>query len=477
MREGMRDTRQRLALMAVLFSAASFSLTAQTLRPDQENFREIYRELVETNTSLSSGSCTQAASQVAARLKAAGYSDANIHPFAVSDHPKEGGLVAVLPGSESDAKAILLLAHIDVVEAKRADWTRDPFKLIEEDGYFYGRGTADMKAQAAIWVDTMIRLKQEGFNHRRTIKIALTCGEETATAFNGAGYLAAHERQLIDAAFALTEGGGGVLDDAGKPVAMTIQVGQKFPQDYQLEVINPGGHSSRPSRNNAIYHLAGGLLKIQAYDFPVQTSDVTVQFFAKMAPLIGGDLGAAMGAFAKNPADSHAVAVLSDNPLYTGMIHTTCIPTMLSGGHATNALPQRADANINCRIFPGTTVEQVRDKLTELVADPEIKITLVGKRSDVLNAAPPLTPEIMKPAEEVAAKYWPGTPIVPQMSTGATDAAFLTPVGIPTYGLSGLFLDPDGNGVHGLNERVRVSSVYRSRDFLFDLVKLYSNQE
>ncbi len=200
--------------------------------------------------------------------------------------------------------------------------------------------------------------------------MALTCGEETTTAFNGASYLATHERPLIDAEFALTEGGGGMLNEAGKPIALTIQVGQKFPQDYQLEVTNPGGHSSRPSRNNAIYHLAAGLLKIQAYDFPVQTSEVTLQFFGKMGPLMGGDLGAAMAAFSKNPQDAHAIAVLSDNPLYTGMIHTTCIPTMLSGGHATNAQPQRANANINCRIFPGTTVEQVRDKLTELVGRP-----------------------------------------------------------------------------------------------------------
>lgn len=473
----MRHTGQKLIFMAVVMSLGTLFLTAQTLRPDQEKFREIYKELVETNTTLSSGSCTQAASQVAARLKAAGYPDADLHPFLEPDHPKEGGLVAVLPGSDPSAKPILLLAHVDVVEAKREDWTRDPFTLIEENGYFYGRGTSDMKAQAAIWVDTMIRFKQEGFQHRRTVKMALTCGEETTKAFNGAHYLATHERQLIDAKFALTEGGGGMLNEAGQPIALSIQVGQKFSQDYQLEVTNPGGHSSRPSRNNAIYHLATGLLKIQAYDFPVQTSDVTLQFFAKMGPQTGGDLGAAMTAFAKNPQDAHAIAVLSDNPLYTGMIHTTCIPTMLSGGHATNALPQRADANINCRIFPGTTVDQVQDKLTELVTDPEIKITINGTRSDVLNAMPPLTPQIMKPAEEVAARYWPGAPIVPEMLAAATDAAFLTPVGIPTYGLSGLFVDPDGGGIHGLNERIRVSSVYKGRDFLFDVVKIYANQE
>jgi acetylornithine deacetylase/succinyl-diaminopimelate desuccinylase-like protein len=473
----MKRTLHWATVATIALSAASIPVASQTLRPDQVKFREIYKELVETNTTLSSGSCTLAATRMAVRLKAAGYPDADLHSFVVPDHPKEGGLVAVLLGSDPNAKAILLLAHIDVVEARREDWTRDPFTLIEENGYFYGRGTADMKAQAATWVDTMIRFKQEGLKHRRTIKMALTCGEETSTVFNGASYLATKERQLIDAEFALTEGGGGILDESGKPIAMTIQVGEKFEQNYQLEVTNLGGHSAFPSRNNAIYHLAAGLVRIQAYDFPVQTSDVTLQFFAKTAPQIGGDLGAAMAGFAKNPQDSHAVTVLSDNPLYTGMIHTTCIPTMLSGGHATNALPQRADANISCRIFPRTTVEQVRDKLTELVADPAIKITLAGKRSDVLNAAPPLTPQIVKPAEEVAAKYWPGAPIVPRMSLGATDASFLTPVGIPTYGLSGMFTDPDGNGVHGLNERIRVSSVYKGRDFLYEVVKAYANQE
>jgi acetylornithine deacetylase/succinyl-diaminopimelate desuccinylase-like protein len=463
--------------MAVGLASASFSLNAQTPRPDQVKFREIYKELVETNTTLSSGSCTLAAERMATRLKAAGYRNADLHPFAVPDHPKEGGLVAILAGSDTTAKAILLLAHIDVVEAKHEDWTRDPFTLIEENGYFYGRGTADMKAQAATWVDTMIRLKLEGFQHRRTIKMALTCGEETATAFNGASYLATHERQLIEAEFALNEGGGGRLNEAGKPLALTIQAGEKFPQDYQLEVTNPGGHSSRPTRNNAIYHLAAGLLKIQAYEFPIQTNDVTLQFFTQMAPQGGGELGAAMATFAKNPQDAHAIAVLSADPAYNSIIHTTCIPTMLSGGHATNAQPQRADANVNCRIFPGTTAEQVRGELTGLTADPEIKVTLAGKRSDVIKAAPPLTASIMKPVQRVAAEIWPGVPIVPLMAAGATDGAFLTPAGIPTYGLSGMFSDPDGNFVHGLNERIRVSSVYSGRDFLYEVVKTYANQQ
>jgi len=216
---------------------------------------------------------------------------------------------------------------------------------------------------------------------------------------------------------------------------------------------------------------------MRPFVFITETNDVTVQFFTRMAPQVGGEMGAAMATFAKNPRDEHAIAALSADPLYNSIIHTTCIPTMLSGGHATNAQPQRADANANCRIFPGTTAEQVRDKLTALVADPEIKVTIVGKRSEVVKEPPQLTPQIMKPVETVAAKIWPGSPIVPMMTASATDGAFLTPAGIPTYGLSGMFVDPDGNGVHGLNERIRVSSVYKGRDFLYEVVKAYANQE
>jgi acetylornithine deacetylase/succinyl-diaminopimelate desuccinylase-like protein len=412
---------------------------------------------------------------MAAHLKAAGYPDADLHPFTAPGHPKEGGLVAVLHGTDAKAKAVLLLGHLDVVEAKRADWTRDPFILIEEKGYFYGRGTSDMKAQDAAWVDTLVRYKEEGFKPRRDIKMALTCGEETSTAFNGASYLATHERALIDAGFALNEGGGGRLDASGKPLALTIQAAEKFPQNYQLEVTNIGGHSSRPTPDNAIYHLVFGLTKISTYQFPIQANDITRQYFGKMAPQVGGAVGAAMAAFAKDPGDAKAAAVLAADPSYNAVLHTTCIPTLLNAGHANNALPQRADANINCRIFPGTTPQQVRAKLQDLVADPEIKVTLADKRSEVPKGPQPLTPQIVGPVEALTAKMWPGIPVVPFMSAGATDGAFLSPAGIPTYGISGIFGDPDGNGVHGLNERLRVKSVYDGRDFLYAVVKIYAN--
>jgi acetylornithine deacetylase/succinyl-diaminopimelate desuccinylase-like protein len=462
--------------MAIAPSLAAAQPSAPAPRPDQAAFRALYKELVETNTELSDGDCTLAAAKMANRLKAAGYADADLHPFQAEGHPKEGGLVAVLHGTDPKARPILLLAHIDVVEAKRADWTRDPFTLVEENGYFYGRGASDDKAEASVWVDTLIRFKQSGFKPRRDVKMALTCGEETASAFNGAGYLATHERQLIDAAFALNEGAGGRLDAAGKPIALNVEAGEKFPQDYRLEVTNPGGHSSRPTKDNAIYHLAFALTRISQYEFPIEFTDASKAYLTRMAPIVGGEMGAAMAALVKDPTDAKAAAIVESDPGYNGMLHTTCVATMLDAGHATNALPQRARANINCRIFPGTTTDQVNAVLTKLVDDPKVSVTTLGARSEVTKAPPPLTPEIMGPITKEAAKIWPGVPIIPVLTAGATDGAFLSPVGIPTYGVTGMFGDPDGNGVHGLNERIRVTSLYNGRDFLYAIVKDYASQ-
>jgi len=460
--------------IAALTALLALPAAAQDLRPDQHAFRALYRELVETNTTLSAGSCTLAAQKMTARLKAAGYPESDLHPFSVADHPKEGGLVAVLPGSDPKAKAILLLAHLDVVEAKREDWTRDPFKLVEEGGYFYGRGTADDKSLAAIWVDTMVRFKQDHVAHRRMLKLALTCGEETNGAFNGAQWLSKNQRQLIDAEFGLTEGGWGTMDEKGKRIALNINAGEKLSQNYQLEVTNPGGHSMRPVKDNAIYRLSAGLLKIGAYDFPVQTLPVTREYFAKLAPLTDGEMGAAMAAFAKNPADTKAIAILVKDPRYNATLRTTCVATLVNGGHATNALPQRATANVNCRIFPGTTAAQVHDKLQALVGDPQVKITTLPARNEVSKAPPPLAPALMQPIIAEAARRWPSVPVIPQLEIGGTDAAFLTPAGIPTYGFTAMFFEPDGSRLHGLNERIRADVLYQGRDFLYDLVKAYT---
>jgi len=463
-----------IAALAALLALPASAQDLRDLRADQRAFHTLYKDLVETNTTLSSGSCTLAAQRMMGWLKAAGYPDGDLHLFSVPDHPKEGGLVAVLPGSDPTTKAILLLAHLDVVEAKREDWTRDPFKLVEEGGYFYGRGTADDKSLAAVWVDTMVRFKRDHVAHQRPLKLALTCGEETNGAFNGAEYLSKSQRPLIDAEFGLTEGGWGTMDEKGKRIALNINAGEKLSQNYTLEVTNPGGHSMRPVKDNAIYHLSGGLLKIGAHDFPVQTLPVTREYFAKLAPLTGGAMGAAMAAFAKNPGDAKAIATLVTDPRYNATLRTTCVATLVNAGHATNALPQRATANVNCRIYPGSTGEQVRDMLQKLVGDPQVKVTAQRARNEPTKAPPPLTPALMQPIVAEAAKRWPGVPVIPQLEIGATDASFLTPAGIPTYGFTAMFFEPDGSRLHGLNERIRTDVLYQGRDALYDLVKVYA---
>jgi acetylornithine deacetylase/succinyl-diaminopimelate desuccinylase-like protein len=465
--------------MTVRFLAFAGSLLAAApafaqADPTEAEFRATYKELVETNTTLSAGSCTLAAERMAARLKAAGFADSDLHIVVEPSHPKEGSLVALLPGTDSKAKAILLLAHIDVVEANRDDWQRDPFTLIEEKGFFYARGSADDKAQAAVWVDMLVRFKREGYRPKRTIKMALTCGEETAGAFNGAQYLAAQRRDLIDAEFALNEGAGGLLDDQGRRTILNIQAGEKFPQNYRFEVTNPGGHSSRPVKENAIYRLSDALVRLRAYDFPFESNDATRGYFAAMAKLTPGEVGQAMAAFAADPTDVQAATTIAAaEPAWNGILHTTCVATKLDGGHATNALPQKAGANVNCRIFPGTSVEQIRQALERIVADPQVKITTLETRSDI-SPPPPLTDRIMVPARRIAAEVFPGVPLVPLMAAGGTDGAFLTPAGIPTYGISGFFANAEGSHAHGLDERMGVQSLMDGRKFLYKLVKAYT---
>jgi acetylornithine deacetylase/succinyl-diaminopimelate desuccinylase-like protein len=475
MKRFMGSVLATAALLTSMGAAHSQTSPPAALRPDQVEFRSLYKELVETNTSLSVGSCTVAASKMAAHLAAAGFPESDIHLFADPAHPKEGGLVAVLPGTDPNAKAILLLAHLDVVEAKRADWVRDPFTLVEEDGYFYARGSSDDKSEAAVWTDTLDRLKAGHVKLKRTIKMALTCGEETEGAFNGAGYLATHERGLIDAEFAVNEGGGGLLSPTGHRVMMSVEAAEKTPQDYDLTVVNPGGHSSRPVPDNAIYHLAAGLTKISQYSFPVQFNDANRGMLTALAKIYGGATAGAINALLADPADAKAYAAVAADPSLNAVLHTTCVATELAAGHATNALPQRATANINCRIFPGVSTEAVRQALVKVVDDPEIAVTIPNSRGPLAKPTP-LTPEIMGPIEALTAKYYPGTPVVPVLQAGATDGVFLGDVGIPTYGVAGFFYDADLGHIHGLNERIGVQSLYEGRDFLFDLVKIYANQ-
>jgi acetylornithine deacetylase/succinyl-diaminopimelate desuccinylase-like protein len=470
---------------AVVAAATLLVLSCAPARPQtspgEQRFREIYKELVETNTSLSAGSCTLAAERMAARLKSAGFADSELHLFAAPGHPKEGGLVAVYPGHNAQLKAVLLLAHLDVVEAKREDWTRDPFTLVEENGNFYARGAVDDKAEAAIWVDTLMRFREEHHQPLRTLKLALTCGEETAGAFNGAQWLTENRRDLIDAAFAINEGARGELDAAGHRVALEVQAGEKTAQNFRLEVTNPGGHSSLPVKDNAIYHLAAALLKIAAYTFPPQFTDANRAYFTGMAKIQAARgeaaIASAMQALVRDPGDAQAIALVSaQDPSWNSTLRTTCVATMLDAGHATNALPQRARANINCRIFPGVAPETVRAKLEELVTDPAVKVTTLEVRGPS-SPPPPLTPQILGPVEKLAAQFWPGVPVLPILQPGATDGEYLNAAGIATYGIEPLFLGPDFGHIHGLNEYVGVKSLMECRDFLYRLVKIYADEK
>ncbi|MDF8333225.1 M20/M25/M40 family metallo-hydrolase [Novosphingobium cyanobacteriorum] len=465
------------AFAAMLLSTGANAATQAPLRPDQVAWRELYKEFVETDTSITTGSCTALADKIEGHLRKAGYGDADIFRFAVPEAPKEGGIVAVLPGTSKTLKPILLLGHLDVVVAKREDWTRDPYRFIEEGGYFYGRGTSDMKAMDATWVDMMMRFKAAAKKPRRTIKLALTCGEETSTAFNGAKWLAENRRDLIDAEFALNEGGGGrtdkPLEEGGRVVVQTIHVGEKTPVNYRIEATNRGGHSSIPVKDNAIYDLAAALEKIAAYEFPLMLNDTTRAYFAKAGASRSDAMGKAMVAIAANPNDKAAEDLLNTDRTFHSMLRTTCVATLLDGGHANNALPQRAGANINCRIFPGVTGEEVRKTLEQVIADPKMTVTRTDMRGPDAKA-PPLDPKIVGPAEKLVAKYYPGVPLVPVMSPGATDGVFLEAVGIPSYGPPAGFGNPDGNGVHGLNERASVKAVFTGRDLLNDLVMAYA---
>jgi acetylornithine deacetylase/succinyl-diaminopimelate desuccinylase-like protein len=460
-------------LLTALAIAALPQVAGAQARPDQQAFFALYKEMVETDTTLSAGSCTQAAAQVATRLKAAGYADADVVPFSVPERPREGGIVAVLKGANPRLRPMLLLGHLDVVEAKRADWARDPFKLVEEGGYYYARGTFDDKAMAAVWADTMIRLKQAAKSPKRTIKLALTCGEETTFAWNGAQWLAANRRDLIDAEFALNEGGGGRTEQDGTRQVLAVQVGEKAAQNYTLTATNPGGHSSVPQPDNAIYELADAIRAVQAYDFPVRFTDTTRAFFAATATTMPGAMQDAITRLLADPKDAAADAIVSGDATLHSTLRTTCVATLLNAGHAENALPQKATANVNCRIFPGETVDGTLAELQRLAG---AKVTVTANQPIRPTAIPPtLDPKIIGPMKAVAARHFPGVPLLPLMSTGATDGIFLQAIGIPVYGAPGIFIDKDMSGIHGLNERIRAKSLYDGRDYLFDLVKAYAD--
>jgi acetylornithine deacetylase/succinyl-diaminopimelate desuccinylase-like protein len=456
------------ALSSTLVAAAAAASTDPALAP----FRAIYKEMVEIDSSPSTGSCTKVVRAAETRLRAAGFAEEDVQVVIPDGKPDDGNIVARIRAPRAAKKGVLLLAHIDVVDARREDWERDPFTLIEEDGFFYGRGTADDKSMAAVFLDLMIRLKQErGFKPRRDLIMALTCGEETSNRVNGVDYLLKNHRSLIDAAFAINEGAGGLLSSEGKPLALQVQAGEKIHQVYALEVTNPGGHSSRPVPDNAIYRLAAAAQKVAQLSFPIEINPVVREYFRVTGPLLGGEIGAAMSAVARNPDDQGALQTLMKDPSYNAVVHTTCVATQVEGGHAPNALPQRATITLSCRVMQGTTLEQVKETLEKAINDPGVSVQIVRRRDG--SSAPPLTDEIMRPVKAQAAKLWPGVPVAPFMSAGATDGRFLMNAGIPTYGMSGMFAKPDETNAHGLNEKRRVQSLYEGREFLEGVVRAY----
>jgi acetylornithine deacetylase/succinyl-diaminopimelate desuccinylase-like protein len=446
---------------------------AESYTEHQQLALDIYKELVEINTVTATGDTARAAEAMAARLRAAGFVDADAQ--VLKPAPRKGNLVARLRGT-GKRRPILLLAHLDVVDARREDWSLDPFRFTERDGYFYGRGTTDNKFMAAAFVANLIRYKQEGYTPERDIIVALETDEEIFDAYGvGIRWLLANHRNLIDAEFALNEGGRVGLK-GGKPVWNSVQTSEKVTIMYKLEAKDKGGHSSLPTNNNPIHRLAEGLARLSKFSFPFKLNDTTRAFFARAAALESPQTAADMQAVAGARPDLQALSItrLSANPIYNAQLRTTCVATQVEGGHAVNALPQTARATVNCRVLPGEPIEEVTATLRRVVADDQITITEAGV--PVLSTPSALNAEIMQAIEKLTAEFWPGTPVIPTMSAAATDGAFLRNAGIPTYGHSGLADDVDDFRAHGKDERVPVKSFHDGHEYLYRLVKMLSGR-
>jgi acetylornithine deacetylase/succinyl-diaminopimelate desuccinylase-like protein len=464
----------------VLLIFAVLPARAQTSDADRALARDIFKQLIEINTTDSVGSTTVAAEAMAKRLRDAGFAAADAQ--VLGPNPRKGNLVARLHGTGA-RKPILLIGHIDVVEARREEWSVDPFQFLERDGYFYGRGTQDMKSADAIMVATLIRFYREGFHPDRDIILALTADEETGSS-NGVDWLLRNHRELVDAEFVLNPDGGGVYTRAGKPAMMSVDATEKLYADYQLEVKNPGGHSSLPVPDNAIYHLTDGLSRLEHYQFPFELSEITRAYFREMATIEPGPVAADMKAVAKNSPDPAAIARLDADPLSHATMRTTCVATRLDAGHANNALPQTAHAVVNCRILPGHSAEEVRQDLIRVLADPKIVVRYISDAGEVADAAPSqlsgapvsLKPEVMESLEKIAHEMWPGIPVIPTMATGASDGVFTNAAGMPTYAISGVAVDFDDVRAHGRDERVRVDSFFGGLDFYGRFLKALCSQ-
>ena len=442
---------------------------AAELTAHQQLARDIYQQLIEINTTDSTGDNTAAAQAIEQRLLDAGFSAEDVQ--VVVPAPRKGNVVARLRSPVPMFKPVLLLAHLDVVEADPADWSIEPFTFLEKDGYFYGRGTTDDKAQAAIWTANMIRMKQEGYRPNRDIIMALTADEEGGPT-NGVEFLLAEHRDLVEAAFVLNEGGGGAMRD-GVRIANSVQAAEKVYQSFHLEVTNPGGHSSLPRQDNAINELAVALLEIAGYEFPVSFNEVSRSFFRQSASTLPPGQAELVAGLLNDPPDPSAVAYFARIPAYNSRMRTTCVATQVSAGHAENALPQRATATVNCRILPGIDPASVQRKLIELIDNPEISLEPVNPARP--SPPSPLTEEVMAPIQSLSESMWPGVVVIPTMSTGATDGLFFRNAGIPVYGVSGLFGDIEDVRAHGRDERMLVESFYDGLEFLDLLVRAYTS--
>ena len=457
-----------LGMLKLLLLAAAIGvpLAGQTMPPDidKQLARDIYKQFVEIKSGFTTGATTPVAEAAAARLRAAGFPESDI--FMGGPIPAKGNLVVRYHGTGA-RRPILLLAHEDVVEAKREDWSMDPFQFIERDGYFYGRGTGDDKAQAAVWIANLIRYRREGFKPDRDIIVALTADEEGGGPYSGIQWLLKNHRDKIDAEFALNEGGSG-QSAHGRKIANQVQVSEKYVIDFRLEVRNKGGHSSLPVPDNAIYHLAGALDRLGKFGFPMKTNQVTAAYFASLAKTEGGPLKSDLEEVVHGSQDA-MTRVAAASPSWNASLRTTCVATMIEGGHALNALPQLAAANVNCRVLPEDSPAYVQNTLAKVVADDQVKISFVAE--PLAGPSSPMRDDLLKAVGRITDTMWPGVVTVPIMVTGATDGKYLRIAGIPTYGVQGFFYDRDDIRFHGRDERMEVTSFYEGQTFLYELVK------
>jgi acetylornithine deacetylase/succinyl-diaminopimelate desuccinylase-like protein len=459
----------RFVILPTVFLAAAAS--AQTTADQRAFARGLLRELVEIDTTDSAGDITAAAQAMAAHFRAAGFPDADVAVLAPA--PRKGNLVVRLRGTGA-CRPVLFNAHLDVVEAKREDWSVDPFQFTEKDGWFYGRGTTDDKDGDAALVADFIRLRQEGFQPKRDLILALTADEETGDQYNGVDFLLRQHRDLIDAEYCINEdSGGGVLKD-GKRLVYQVQSAEKTYLTFTLETTSRGGHSSLPVPRNAIYELADGLERLRAFSFPIHLNDVTRSYFERMSRLETGRMVEDLRSLAAGTASPEAISRVAGNAYYNAMMHTTCVPTMLSAGHAENALPQRATATVNCRLVPGETEQEVRDTLVRVLANPAVHITTTQPAQP--SPFSPVNGPVLKAVEQVAGEMWPGVSVMPIMETGATDGRQMRVAGIPTWGATGVFEDPSDIRAHGRDERIRADIFDEHVEFVYRLMKALGDE-